>query len=242
MQELRVALLNASDNDDATRRNFERDVDADVRSFAANEGDLPDGYEYDAALVSGSGASVYGDEPWITPLLEWVDGAIDRDLPVLGVCFGHQLLAHALGGEVRDMGEYELGYREIERVGDSELLSGLPERFLAFTTHSDEVVRLPPGAKSIAENDYSIQGFRAGRVFGVQFHPEYDRETAELVTRGKDLSEERIRAVLEGITAENVATAADAKGLFDNFLEFAVRCDRGESGSGSERERESTVR
>ena len=58
------------------------------------------------------------------------------------------------------------------------LLSGLPERFTAFTTHSDEVAQLPPGATLIAENDYSVQGFRTGDVFCVQFHPEYDRETA----------------------------------------------------------------
>lgn len=222
MDPMRVALLNASYDDAATRRNFRRDVDADVRSFAVNEGELPDEGDYDAVIVSGSGASVYGDEPWIPPLLDWIGGAIRRDLPILGVCFGHQLLAHALGGDVRSMGEYEIGYREIDRVGDSRLLSGLPERFLAFTTHSDEVTRLPSGADRIAENDRSIQGFRAGNVFGVQFHPEYDRATAERITRGKDLPDERICEVLDGITAETVAAAADAKALFDNFVEYAA--------------------
>ncbi|USZ72435.1 type 1 glutamine amidotransferase [Natronosalvus halobius] len=220
MHALRVALLNASYNDEATARNFDRDVRAEVHSFAVDEGDLPETYDYDAVIVSGSGASVYGDEPWIPPLLEWVDEAIDRDLPVLGVCFGHQLLAHVLGGRVEPMGEYEIGYREIERVGDSQLLSSLPDRFLAFTTHSDEVTKLPPGAELTAENDYSIHGFRAGHVFGVQFHPEYDRATAERITREKDLPEERIAAVLDGITEENVVTAADAKVLFDNFLGY----------------------
>ncbi|MFC7230636.1 type 1 glutamine amidotransferase [Saliphagus sp. GCM10025308] len=220
MDALRVALLNASYHDEATARNFDRDVQANLRSFAVDEGDLPETYDYDAVIVSGSGASVYGDEPWIPPLLEWVDEAIDRDLPVLGVCFGHQLLAHVLDGRVEPMGEYEIGYREIERVGDSQLLSGLPDRFLAFTTHSDEVTKLPPGAELTAENDYSIHGFRAGRVFGVQFHPEYDRATAERITREKDLPEDRIAAVLDGITEENVVTAADAKVLFDNFLEY----------------------
>lgn len=222
MDSLRVALLNASARNEATRENFGRDVDADVRSFAANEGELPDGYAYDAVIVSGSGASVYWDEPWIDSLVDWVNGALDHGVPILGVCFGHQLVAHALGGEVRDMGEYELGYRKIERVGDSDLLEGLPDRFVAFETHSDEVATVPADATVIAANDYGIQGFRAGNAFGVQFHPEYDREMAERVTRDKDLPDERIRSVLDGITNENVAAASEAKSLFDNFLEYAA--------------------
>lgn len=117
------------------------------------------------------------------------------------------------------MSEYEIGYREIERVGDSQLLSGVPDRFLTFTTHSDEVTKRPPSAEFTAENDYLIHGFRAGHVFGVQFHPEYDRATAQRITHDKDLPKERITAVLDGLTEENVATAADAEVLFDNFLE-----------------------
>ena len=221
MDPLRVALLNASYRDETTRENFGRDVDADVRSFAANEGELPDGYEYDAAIVSGSGASVYWDEPWIESLIDWVDGALEAGMPMLGVCFGHQLVAHALGGEVRNMGEYEIGYREIERIGESDLLAGLPDRFVAFETHSDEVATAPADATVIATNDYGIQGFRAEHAFGVQFHPEYDRVTAEQVTRDKDLPDERIWSALDGITDENAAAAADAKSLFDNFLAYA---------------------
>ncbi|MCL7417521.1 MAG: type 1 glutamine amidotransferase [Halalkalicoccus sp.] len=222
MDSLRVALLNASDKDEATRENFGRDVDADVRSFAANEGELPDGYAYDAVIVSGSRASVYWNEPWIESLIDWVTGALDDGVPVLGVCFGHQLVVHALGGEVRDMGECEIGYREIERVGDSDLLAGLLDRFVAFETHSDEIATVPDGATVIAENEYAVQAFRADRAFGVQFHPEYDRDMADRVTRSKDLSDERIGCVLDGITDENVAAAADAKSLFDNFLAYAA--------------------
>ena len=222
METVDVALLNGSYNATKTRQNFERDVEATVHPFSVKDGVLPESLEFDAAIVTGSSASVYWDEPWIPPLSAWVAEAIDAGIPVLGVCFGHQLLADVLGGEVRDMGEYELGYRTIERVGESMLLSGLPERFTAFTTHSDEVVQLPPGATLIAENDYAVQGFRTGDVFGVQFHPEYDRETAERITRGKDLPETRIQCVLEGITEENVAEASKAKVVFDNFLAYVA--------------------
>ncbi|MFB6146058.1 MAG: type 1 glutamine amidotransferase [Halobacteriaceae archaeon] len=218
----RVALLDASHGATHTPRNFRREVDASVAEFKASSGELPDGYGYDAVVVTGSGSSVYWEEPWIDDLTAWVHGAVERGLPTLGICFGHQLVATALGGEVAPMDDYEIGYREVERTGGADpLLAGVDETFLAFTTHSDEVVELPPGAEPIASNDRSLQGFRAGDAFGVQFHPEYDMATAAKVTRDKDLPEERIESVLDGITAENYRAACEAKQLFENFLDYA---------------------
>jgi GMP synthase (glutamine-hydrolysing) len=212
MDRLRIALLNASTDED-TPRNFRRELDADLVEFDIQE-NVPDSFDFDGAVITGSRASVYWDEPWIPPLKEWVRRAVERDLPVLGVCFGHQVLAEALGGTVEDMGEYEIGYREVE--GEGTLLD---DSMTVFTTHSDTVTELPPGARQIAENDYGIHGFRANNAFGVQFHPEYDMETARTVTRGKDLPDERIERVLDGITEANYAAACEAKTLFANFTE-----------------------
>ncbi|MFB6135830.1 MAG: type 1 glutamine amidotransferase [Halobacteriaceae archaeon] len=222
MSRPRIALLDASHGSEHTPRNFRRELDADLAEFDASAGELPATYDYDAAVLTGSRASVYWEEAWISALKAWVREGIDRDLPFLGVCYGHQLLADVLGGTVADMGEYEIGYRTVCRRGDSRLFEGVDEEFVAFTTHSDEVVELPPGARLLAENDCSIHGFRKGHVFGVQFHPEYDRETARTVTRGKDdqLSAERIGAVLGGVTAENYAAACEAKQVFGNFVEY----------------------
>jgi GMP synthase (glutamine-hydrolysing) len=63
-----------------------------------------------------------------------------------------------------------------------------------------------------------VQAFRVEATYGVQFHPEYDRETAEWVVRGKDLVADRVESVLAGITDETVADAETAKTVFDNFL------------------------
>jgi GMP synthase (glutamine-hydrolysing) len=219
MSRLRIAFLNAAHEGENTRRNFRRELDADLVEFDVTSGHLPGGFEFDGAVVSGSRSSVYWDEPWIPQVKTWVERAAETGMPMLGVCYGHQLLADALGGEVRDMGEYEIGYREITHSGDSRLFEGIDERFVAFTTHSDEVVELPPGAESIAENEYGNHGFRKGDVFGVQFHPEYDAATAEEVTRGKDLPDERIEAVLDGINDENYDAACEAKVVFENFLD-----------------------
>jgi GMP synthase (glutamine-hydrolysing) len=121
------------------------------------------------------------------------------------------------------MGEYELGYESIARVGEDPLFAGVPETFTSFETHSDRVAELPPGASVLARNEYGTQAFRVGSAYGVQFHPEYDRATAEWVTRGKDLPDDRIRAVLDEITDDAVADAAVATRLFDNFLAIAER-------------------
>ena len=220
---LRVALLDASHGDTHTRRNFRRELDADLVEFDVTEGDRPSGFGFDAVVVTGSRASVYWDEEWIDPLVDYVAAATDRGLPMLGVCYGHQVLAAALDGRVESMGEYEIGYREITRVGEDELLAGIPETFTAFTTHSDAVTELPPGAELLAENGYGVHAFRRGRAWGVQFHPEYDRETAATLTKQKDLSEERIRSVLDGIDQDNYDAACRTKRLFDNFTDYARR-------------------
>ncbi|WP_132059169.1 type 1 glutamine amidotransferase [Halorussus amylolyticus] len=221
MSRLRIAFLNAAHEGGDTRRNFRRELDADLVEFDATGGELPDGLDFDGVVVSGSRSSVYWDEEWIAPTKEWVGDAIDAGLPYLGICWGHQLLADVLGGEVADMGEYEIGYREVEHTGDSELFDGVDDRFTAFTTHSDAVVELPPGAEELASNDYSNHGFRKGHAFGVQFHPEYDMATAEKVASGKDLPDERIQRVLDGIDDENYAKACEAKIVFENFVAYA---------------------
>jgi GMP synthase (glutamine-hydrolysing) len=221
MSRLHVALLDASHGSEHTPRNFRREVDAALSAFDATAGEVPPDYRYDAAIVTGSRASVYWDEAWIDALRGWVAGAVERDLPVLGVCYGHQLVADVLGGEVAPMADYEIGYREVHHDG-GRLFEGVDETFTAFTTHSDEVATPPPGAEVLAENDRSIHAFRQGAAFGVQFHPEYDRETAASVTRGKDeLDPARREAVLAGITAENDRAARQAATVFENFCAFA---------------------
>jgi len=223
----RICLVMASYDPVNTRRNFRRELDADLVEFHTPEGEIPPldtatpFDEFDACVVTGSRASVYWDDPWIDDVQEWVSEAIDSGMPCLGVCWGHQLLADVLGGELRDMGEYEIGYRSVAQVGDSRLFEGLDNEFTAFETHSDYVASLPPDAKLIAENEFGIQGFRQGDVFGVQFHPEYDMRTAEEVTRGKEsLSQDRIDAVVDSITDGAYAEACETKQLFDTFVDI----------------------
>jgi GMP synthase (glutamine-hydrolysing) len=221
MQRLRIGLLNAAYDDADARRNFRREVDADLVEFHGPSGEVPTTYDFDGAIITGSKASVYWDEEWIDLLKSWVDEAIERDMPMLGICWGHQLLADVLGGEVESMDEYELGYRTVQHSGDSMLFDGIDEEFTVFTTHSDRVANLPPDATLIAENDYGIHGFEQGHVFAVQFHPEYDQETAVTVTKGKEtVDQETIDRVLAGITDEQYQAACEAKLVFENFTRY----------------------
>ena len=241
MTRLRVALLNAAHDGFDTRRNFRREVAADLVEYHVPAGELPETVAFDACIVTGSRASVYWDRPWIGELKSWVGDAIQRGVPCLGVCFGHQLLADVLGGQVEDMGEYEIGYRTVQQSGESLLFEGIDTEFTVFTTHSDRVARLPPGADLIAEYDYGIHGFQKDHVFAVQFHPEYDMAAAERVTRAKEgeLDEERLTDVLSTITETEYSAACEAKTLFDNFIQY-VR-DRSETAC-AETERAETER
>ena len=230
MDRPRIALLNAAHMAADTRRNFHRELDAEIDTFHAPSGEFPPDYRYDGFVVTGSAASVYWDEAWIGDLKAWVGEAVRAGLPALGVCFGHQLLADVLGGSVRGMGEYEIGYRTVYQDGANRLLADAPEALTVFTSHSDHVTEKPPGATVFARNEYGIHGFRTGRVFAVQFHPEYDRSTAAEIAASKDgeLSADRLQEVHDGITDENYAAAREATRLFDNFLDYVteVRADR----------------
>ena len=231
----RIALLNAAHEPDDTRRNFRRELDADLVEYHCPSGEVPHSFGFDGCLVTGSRASVYWDREWIDRVRTWVGEAVDAGLPTLGVCWGHQLLADALGGEVEDMGEYEIGYRTVEHDGQTPLLDGVDPEFTAFTTHSDRVVEAPPGARVFAENDYGIHGFRKDHAFAVQFHPEYDMATAESVTKGKDdqLSADRIQRVVDDITHENYTAACETKRLFDNFTEYVRTVTATETADGA---------
>lgn len=232
---LHIAILDASLGTPHVKRNFPRELDARLSIFDVNEGELPPPVTtssglypsdapsaFDAVVISGSQSSVYEDRPWITQLSTWVEDAIATDIPMLGVCWGHQLLAQILGGRVEG-GEYELGYVRVSQRGSDNFFSEVPNTFTAFATHSDYVVELPEGATVLAENDASIQSFRHGSLFTTQFHPEYDEKTARAMIGSKSLPEETVRRALGTCTRENVSAANEVKRIFRNFTEYAAQ-------------------
>lgn len=142
---------------------------------------LPEADDIAGVVITGSHAMVSHREAWSERAAHWLAGIVHGDrVPVLGICYGHQLLAHALGGEAGDHPvAMEVGTVEVRPTGAAAadaLFGSLPARFDAHVVHRQSALRLPPGAVRLAGNDFEPnQAFRIGeRAWGVQFHPEFD--------------------------------------------------------------------
>lgn len=143
---------------------------------------LPDADTVSGVVVTGSHAMVSHREPWSETTAAWLTQLVARNTPVLGICYGHQLLAHALGGEAGDHPQgAEVGTVTVT-LGDAAatdpLLGGMPAQFPANVVHWQSALRLPEGAVLLAGNTHEpVQAFRVGEsAWGVQFHPEFDGE------------------------------------------------------------------
>jgi GMP synthase (glutamine-hydrolysing) len=153
---------------------------ADVPVIDAMAGEaLPPADGLAGAIITGSPAMVTDQAEWMRSAAVWIAEAVERKIPLLGVCFGHQLLAQAMGGRV----DYHPQGREIGTVAielteqgiRDPLLGYLPETFKAHVTHAQSVIRLPANALRLAGNPYEVHhAFRIGEcAWGVQFHPEF---------------------------------------------------------------------
>ena len=152
---------------------------------------LPDPGGFDGLAMTGSPLSVtdYEREPWMQRAGEYLLAAAESGTPVLGVCFGHQLLARAAGGSVQvNPRGREVGTIEVALTGKGRahpVLGALPDlRFQA--THRDVVTALPDRATLLAENDIGVQAFALGSALCVQFHPELDARRMALLIDGRE--------------------------------------------------------
>ncbi len=144
-----------------------------------NDGVLPQAADFAGVLVTGSAAYVTDHAEWSERSAAWLREAVLAGIPVFGICYGHQLLAHALGGEVdynpagRESGTIELSLEPA--AGEDPLFAGLPSQFPAHATHLQTVLRAPEGAAVLARSAQdNCHAFRWGRqAWGVQFHPEF---------------------------------------------------------------------
>lgn len=181
---------------------------------------------FDAMIIGGSGG--YCVSEWTIPQeLEAIERAIHEmralKRPVLGMCFGHQLLAHTLGGVVvMDRTKQETGTYEIvctDAAAQDPLFAGIPEIFLAQEGHKDHVTALPQGAVRLAYTELSPnQAFvmPGEHIYGVQFHPELSR--ADVGTRLAYYREEYARHHLAASVSD-----AGADGVGDDFSDILAR-------------------
>ena len=153
---------------------------------------FPDPAMLDAVLATGSAAGVYEDHAWLDPLRAFIRAAYAADTPMLGICFGHQIMADALGGDVRKsekgwgLGRHEYRVRQASTV----LPTPMPALSIACS-HQDQVIVAPPEAEVLLGSEFTPNAgllYRNGRALSLQPHPEflddYSRALVEL-RRGK---------------------------------------------------------
>lgn len=179
----------------------------------------------DGVIITGSHSMVSEQEPWSEALKPWLRQAVANGLAMLGVCYGHQLMAAALGG----ISDYHPAGREsgshpvqLTQAGQQDpLFSQLPDCFTAHLTHAQSVIQPPPQATILAHNSHDAhQALRYGpRQWSVQFHPEFSqavmqaylvRQQAALRDQGDDPE-----ALLGAIT-----DTPEASSLLRRFLAF----------------------
>lgn len=133
-------------------------------------------------VILGSHTMVTERRDWSERAADWLRDAVAEEKYVLGICYGHQLLAHALGGEVgnnpkgREFGTVEVALEE--SACEDRLMGCLPLRIRVHVGHTQSVLRMPTGAVRLATNPWDVnQAVRFGETtWGVQFHPEFDAE------------------------------------------------------------------
>jgi len=178
---------------------------------------LPAPRELAGVIITGSPHSVTEPEEWTNILTDWTVQAVDEGLPTLAVCYGHQIIGHAFGGEViRNPVKYEIGTIEIEltEAGRQDELFGQLEpgaSKLSFNAvHGDIVSRLPEGAIRLATNDVALnQAYKfRDHVWAVQFHPEFSEEIMKRYVEGRaaNVNEDALRrGVNPQVALEEVA-------------------------------------
>jgi GMP synthase (glutamine-hydrolysing) len=182
---------------------------------------LPDPSSIALAVVLGSDESAAeADNGWIAAELEWLRRADRSGTTILGLGFGAQALALALGGAVELAGRPARGWR---RVSSTEPQTIAPGPWFAW---HDNAIRLPPGAQLLAYNDAGPQAYRAGNHLGIQFHPEVTPELIAERVYGEHTPTPDTQGLLEATSREYKAAAVAALQLFSTFADSVDRLHR----------------
>ena len=222
---MKIGFLHTADLDDGSagvfgsfERLFEDLLGAsgiDFVPYAAHSGERPDRLESCAGyLIPGAVGSANDSEPWVDALMALVRSLRRLDIPVVGVCYGHQLLGRAFGGTVAPAAVWEVGMSDVTWIDSPDLpepvasfVRGqrLPTRI--YQVHGEEVSVLPQGAVRLAGNEACRnQAFLLnGAVLGIQGHPEFTSDVARYFLERNDvgLSHEQKRIALESLRGSN---------------------------------------
>ena len=187
--------------------------------------------DYDGYVITGSPASVYDTDPWIPKLMELIQAIHKDQVPLVGCCFGHQAIAHALGGEVsrNDFG-WGLGISQTKFVGREEWMEPFAESLGLYAAHSEQVSRLPSGARILGTNaDCPFAAITIGNhIMTTEYHPEMTPEFIRALVghMSPRLEEEVVEAALAQLDDE--ADGELFAGWMANFLDCAMTSEASE--------------
>lgn len=204
-----IAILQAGINNKAlgaeqpdppalVRRLFANGSDEDTfetENFPVIDGIFPEDItKFDGFLITGSASGVYEEDPWIAKLLDMIVDIFEADIPIVGICFGHQAIAKALGGEVvKSPKGWGLGIRTVEMTDEGQEFPDSDPCLKLIYVHQDQVVKLPNNAVRIAGDEFCPNAaFRIDdKVLTFQGHPEF---TPSYVSELYDVLEPRVGA------------------------------------------------
>lgn len=189
-----------------------------VHSFDYGLADTPPALD-DAAMlvVMGSPDAAYGETPWIGPEIAYLESAVEKDVPILGVCFGGQLLARVLGGSVARSQFPEHGLTHVE-TSRPDLIGPGP-----WMEYHDDTFLAPERATVIARNGAGQQAFAQGPHLGLQFHPEIDVDVFESwadawVRDGIEQDQQLVDGIAEQLAAGEAELRARCGALLDAWI------------------------
>ncbi len=166
-----------------------------LSTYDARRSEFPEPDAHPAYLITGSRVSVYDDEAWIGILAEFLEEVLRVGGKVIGICFGHQLIAHFFGGRTEPAEQgWGVGVQENRTVAREPWMGDGDDRLNLLASHKDQVSRMPDGAKLIATSDFCpVGGFVMGdQVLTLQGHPEFQKGYSRdlMVMRREMLGEE----------------------------------------------------
>ena len=171
---------------------------------AVIDGEFPAAAEaYDGYIVTGSAAGVYDDFDWIPPLMDFIRAVHAADRPLVGICFGHQVIAHALGGHAEKWHDgWGLGVYDVDLDAPPAWIPPA-DRVKLTHIHQDQVVRLPEAATRHGSTDFCRNAMFsiADNVFCMQGHPEFEPDyTAALMTARRDaMGPDRVDSAIDSL-------------------------------------------